>query len=60
MTLMKDFKFLRRWEMSFLIGLLLAAFALRVLSLDDVPPGLRYDELQNHLMATRVMAGDRP
>ena len=57
---MKDFKLSRRWEMGILIGLLLAAFALRVLSLDDVPPGLRYDELQNHLMASRVMAGERP
>lgn len=50
----------KRGEISILIGLLLAAFALRVLSLDDVPPGLRYDELQNHLMASRVMAGERP
>ncbi len=57
---MKDLEFLRRWEMGILIGLLLAAFALRVLSLADVPPGLRYDELQNHLMASRVMAGERP
>ncbi|MBE2224510.1 MAG: glycosyltransferase family 39 protein, partial [Anaerolineae bacterium] len=53
-------KLTRRWEIGILIGLLLAAFALRVLSLDEAPPGLRYDELQNHLMASRVMAGERP
>ena len=50
----------KRSEITILIGLLLAAFALRVVSLDDVPPGLRYDELQNHLMASRVLAGERP
>jgi 4-amino-4-deoxy-L-arabinose transferase-like glycosyltransferase len=57
---MNELKLSRRWEMGILIGLLLAAFTLRVVSLDNVPPGLRYDELQNHLMASRVMVGERP
>ncbi|MCA9944707.1 MAG: glycosyltransferase family 39 protein, partial [Anaerolineales bacterium] len=43
-----------------LVGLLLVAFGLRVVSLDDAPPGLRYDELQNYVMASRVIAGERP
>ena len=46
-----------RWA---LVLLLLLAFALRVVMLDEVPVGLRYDELQNHMMAGRVMAGERP
>lgn len=57
---MNNLNLSKRREISILVGLLLAAFALRVLSLDDVPPGLRYDELQNHLMASRVLAGERP
>lgn len=43
-----------------LVGLLWLAFGLRLWGLDDFPPGLRYDELQNHLMAGRVLAGERP
>ncbi len=43
-----------------MVLLLLLAFALRVVMLDEVPVGLRYDELQNHIMAGRVMAGERP
>ncbi len=47
-------------EKLLLAGLLLLAFGLRVVALDDAPPGLRYDELQNYLMAGRVLAGERP
>ena len=46
-----------RW---LLVGLLLLGFGLRVVALDNAPPGLRYDELQNYLMAGRVLAGERP
>ncbi|MCA9898814.1 MAG: glycosyltransferase family 39 protein [Anaerolineales bacterium] len=47
-------------EKLLLVGLLLLAFGLRVWALDEAPPGLRYDELQNYLMAGRVLAGERP
>ncbi len=47
-------------EKLLLAGLLLLAFGLRVVALDEAPPGLRYDELQNYLMAGRVLAGERP
>jgi hypothetical protein len=33
---------------------------LRLIVLTDVPPGLRYDELLNYRMASRVLAGERP
>jgi 4-amino-4-deoxy-L-arabinose transferase-like glycosyltransferase len=52
MTMMRE-----RW---LLVGILLLAWALRVVALDNAPPGLRYDEMQNHLMAGRVLAGERP
>ncbi len=50
-------KHLEKW---LLVGLFLLAFGLRVVALDNAPPGLRYDELQNYLMAGRVLAGERP
>ena len=50
----------KKQEMWLLVGLLLLAFGLRIVSLDNAPPGLRYDELQNYLMAGRVVAGERP
>jgi 4-amino-4-deoxy-L-arabinose transferase-like glycosyltransferase len=50
----------QRWELGALVVLLLAAAALRLVALDDVPPGLRYDELLNYRMAGRVLAGERP
>ncbi len=50
----------RLTEKLLLAGLLLLAFGLRVVALDTAPPGLRYDELQNYLMAGRVLAGERP
>jgi 4-amino-4-deoxy-L-arabinose transferase-like glycosyltransferase len=43
-----------------MVAILLAAAALRLVVLSDVPPGLRYDELLNYRMARRVIAGDRP
>jgi 4-amino-4-deoxy-L-arabinose transferase-like glycosyltransferase len=43
-----------------MVAILLAAAALRMVVLSDVPPGLRYDELLNYRMAQRVIAGDRP
>lgn len=51
---------MRQKERWLLVGILLLAFALRLLALDNFAPGLRYDELQNHLMANRVLAGERP
>ena len=50
-------KQVERW---LLVGMLLIGFGLRVVVLDEAPPGLRYDELQNYLMAGRVLAGERP
>ncbi len=43
-----------------MVALLLLAFGLRIVGLDNAPPGLRYDELQNYLMAGRVLEGERP
>ena len=43
-----------------LAAILLLAFSLRIIALDQAPPGLRYDELQNYLMAGRVLEGERP
>jgi 4-amino-4-deoxy-L-arabinose transferase-like glycosyltransferase len=51
---------LRRWELWALVAILLAAALVRGIALEDVPPGLRYDELLNYRMAQRVIAGDRP
>ena len=51
---------LRRWELWGMVVLLLAAAALRLVALRDVPPGLRYDELLDYRMAERVLAGERP
>ncbi len=48
---------LRRWEPWGLIAVLLAAAALRLIALSDVPPGPGYDELQNARLAERVLAG---
>ncbi|MBN1177899.1 MAG: glycosyltransferase family 39 protein [Anaerolineae bacterium] len=48
------------WEWGGLVVILLVAFALRAVALTEVPPGLRYDELLNHRMAWRVLAGERP
>jgi 4-amino-4-deoxy-L-arabinose transferase-like glycosyltransferase len=42
------------------MAVLLLGFGLRIVALDEAPPGLRYDELQNHLMASRVLAGEWP
>ncbi len=41
-------------------SLTLFALLLRLLWLDAVPPGVRYDELLDVQMAQRVQAGDRP
>jgi 4-amino-4-deoxy-L-arabinose transferase-like glycosyltransferase len=43
-----------------MVTILLAAAALRLIALNDVPPGLRYDELLNYRMAQRVLAGEFP
>ena len=51
---------LQRWELWALTVLLLVAAVLRLADLNDVPPGLRYDELLNYRMAGRVLAGERP
>ena len=40
--------------------ILLLALALRLVALDNVPPGLRYDENLSHVMAQRVINGERP
>lgn len=50
----------RRWELWALVAILLAAAVVRLIGLDVVPPGLRYDELLDYQMAQRVIAGDRP
>lgn len=50
----------QRWELWGMVAILLVGAALRLVALDDVPPGLRYDELLNHRMAKRVIEGDRP
>ena len=50
----------QRWELWGMVALLLVGAALRLVALDDVPPGLRYDELLNHRMARRVIEGERP
>jgi 4-amino-4-deoxy-L-arabinose transferase-like glycosyltransferase len=47
----------RQWEPWILIAILLIATALRLVALDDVPPGPGYDELQNTHLAKRVLAG---
>jgi len=57
---MNDSAGLRRWELWGMVVLLLAAAALRLVALRDVPPGLRYDELLDYRMAKRVLAGERP
>ena len=43
-----------------MVAFLLLGAALRLIALTNVPPGLRYDELLNYRMATRVLAGERP
>ncbi len=56
---MNDVKYdLKKWLL--LVPLLLLGFGLRFVALDAYPPGLRYDELQNYLMASRVLDGERP
>jgi 4-amino-4-deoxy-L-arabinose transferase-like glycosyltransferase len=47
----------RRWGLWTLLVILLAAAALRLVALIDVPPGPGYDELQNTRLAERVLAG---
>jgi 4-amino-4-deoxy-L-arabinose transferase-like glycosyltransferase len=51
---------LHRWELWTLVVILLVAAVLRLVALNAVPPGLRYDELLNYRMAQRVLAGERP
>jgi 4-amino-4-deoxy-L-arabinose transferase-like glycosyltransferase len=51
---------LARLEIFAVAAILLVAFAVRVIALADMPPGLRYDELLNYRMAARVVSGDRP
>lgn len=41
-------------------ALVLLSFFLRLLWIDRVPPGVRYDELLDMQMAERVLEGDRP
>ncbi|MBN1581437.1 MAG: glycosyltransferase family 39 protein [Anaerolineae bacterium] len=41
-------------------GILVLALLLRLVGIDRVPPGVRYDELMNLRMAERVLAGERP
>ncbi len=41
-------------------GILLLALFLRLVWIERVPPGVRYDELMNLKMAERVLAGERP
>ena len=48
---------LQRWELWVLIVLLLVGVAMRLVALDDVPPGLGYDELENARLSERVLAG---
>jgi len=49
---------LQRWEPWALVALLLVAAALRLVALADAPPGPGYDELENSLLAERVLAGE--
>ncbi len=48
----------QRWELWGLVALLLVGAALRLVALDDVPPGLNYDELENSRLSERVLAGE--
>ena len=46
-----------RWEWAMMALLLLVAAVLRLVALDQVPPGPSYDELQNARLSERVLAG---
>jgi 4-amino-4-deoxy-L-arabinose transferase-like glycosyltransferase len=50
----------QRYEQLLLGGLVLVALSLRVLFLDRVPPGVRFDELVNVKMADHIYAGEWP
>jgi 4-amino-4-deoxy-L-arabinose transferase-like glycosyltransferase len=43
----------------FLLAILLLAFALRVIALDHIPPGLSHDEAYNGITAIQVLSGQR-
>lgn len=43
----------------FLLAILLLAFALRVIALDHIPPGLSHDEAYNGVTAIQVLNGQR-
>jgi 4-amino-4-deoxy-L-arabinose transferase-like glycosyltransferase len=46
-----------RWEWPLVLGLLLAAFAMRVWQLNDVPPGLHHDEVIIGQAAKDILRG---
>ncbi len=47
----------RRWEWIAVIGIMLVAAALRVLALNDVPPGLHHDEVIIGQVAKDILRG---
>src|SRR5512135_1281911 len=47
-----------RWEWPLVTALLLIAFALRVLALNDVPPGLHHDEVIIGQVAKDILRGN--
>jgi 4-amino-4-deoxy-L-arabinose transferase-like glycosyltransferase len=49
-----------RWEAVLCAGLLALALLLRVVALDDIPPGMQHDEVFDARFATEVLSGARP
>ena len=41
------------------IAILLLAFALRIVAIDQIPPGLSHDEAYNGVTAMQVLAGQQ-
>jgi len=49
-----------RWYLLIMAAVLLIAAAMRIIGLRDAPPGPRFDEAYDALMARRIMSGERP
>jgi len=50
--------FRRRVDLALLLVVLLVALLLRVYGLDDIPPGLHYDEAANAILAANIAEGE--
>jgi len=50
--------FRRRVDLALLLVVLVVALLLRVYGLDDIPPGLHYDEAANAILAANIAEGD--